>query len=145
MEKHTSKPNPNIRQIMVELEITDVNNLFFPFPTNRELDKSARIIAIESFHADVVAYTPTGKTVVTKAVHNKTFLRLADSTQTLLRMVPLSVLTVDASRNQVNNLNLASFDMQQSGVQISEKTGIVANSKFLFLITYEKKGNQAEA
>lgn len=131
--------NPHLRKVMVELEITDINNREFSFVSNKELDKAARIVSVESFHADLVAYTPTQKTVVPKAVHNKTYLQLVDSAGTTLQTIPLSTITVDAARNVVSPINLDGFDMQQSKVILGETTGAVSGNKFLFLFTYIKK------
>lgn len=133
----------NYRQIIVELEITDVLNTSFTFVSNKELDKASRIISVESFHATTVPLTPTGKTVVPKLVHDKTFLKLADSSSTVLRTMPLVNINVDGTRTAVAPIDLESFDMQQSGVVIGSTAGLVAGNKFMFLFTYEKKERRA--
>lgn len=145
MEKtHAGNINPNIRQIVVEIEVADVQNKEFTFVPNKELDKAARIVAIESFHASQVPYTPFGKALITQAFHNKTYLQLNDSSGTTLRTIPLLHLTVDAPKTRIEPLNIKGFDLQQSKVVISEATGQTAGQRYMFLVTYEKS-TKAEA
>lgn len=131
--------NANTRQLIVSVAVTDVANKTFSFTSNNEIEKAKRIVSIESFHAGLVPISDKEKTVVAKAISDKAYLNIKNGTTTL-RQLPLKKLTLDADsgKTDVEVINVEGWDMQSSNVEVGTITGLVADTVFLFLVTYEK-------
>ena len=131
--------NKKLRTEIVEVPVGNTASTEFSWGSSLPfLRDCAYIKKIEAFHAEQVSTSPSGLAVVSKAVFQKSFLKLI-SGSSQLREIALVSISKFTNGTVVEDVNIPAIDTEKTKVKVANTVGLSANECYLFEITYEQK------
>lgn len=130
------------RQIEVIVEST--GNPQFNFSNDQTLQQNATIVKIIAYRANKVAKGKTGKVTVADNVFNVaslTLMKKNPSGEIAVDSMPLTELCRADNNGVVEPLNINAIDVTSCFIKVSETANLVANSVFILLVEYTRKGS----
>lgn len=124
----------------LQVEVTDVNKTSIYFPDDEFL-RNKKVKSIQCFAdvSELVSATlksPDDKTIIANTIYKKSFLVLQLKNGLRISNLPLNMLTYDFWLDTEILFNNLMVDWPKSYIKIANKTDLVANTVFYFLIHY---------
>lgn len=136
-EQTISRYNPRIRTEMIEVEVVNTAGAEISLGILLNMRDAIGIRKIEAFHTGQVAKSPKGKAVVTLAALSVSSLKLIDRQNREYLHKSLSSFSKLSNGSTIDEINVPQIDTEKSKVIVGDTSQLVANTVFLFEITYE--------